>query len=64
MRTRASRRTGTCRPEPRSEDLAWTYTEPEREGEAIRDLICFFNGRVDLEVDGLAQERPETQWSH
>jgi uncharacterized protein (DUF427 family) len=46
------------------EDLAWTYTEPEREGEAIRDLICFFNERVDLEVDGLAQERPETQWSH
>jgi uncharacterized protein (DUF427 family) len=46
------------------EDLAWTYAEPERDGEAIRGLICFFNERVDLEVDGLAQERPVTQWSH
>jgi uncharacterized protein (DUF427 family) len=46
------------------EDLAWTYPEPERDGEAIRDLICFFNERVDLEIDGLAQVRPETQWSH
>ncbi len=46
------------------EDLAWTYAEPERDGQSIRDLICFFNERVDLEVDGLAQERPETQWSH
>jgi uncharacterized protein (DUF427 family) len=46
------------------EDLAWAYAEPERDGEAIRGLICFFNERVDLEVDGLAQERPETQWSH
>ena len=45
------------------EDLAWTYAEPERDGRAIRGLICFFNERVDLEVDGQAQERPATQWS-
>ena len=36
----------------------------EHDGQSIRDLICFFNERVDLEIDGLAQERPETQWSH
>jgi uncharacterized protein (DUF427 family) len=46
------------------EDLAWTYPDPEHDGEAIRDLICFFNERVDLEVDGGAEERPVTQWSH
>jgi uncharacterized protein (DUF427 family) len=46
------------------EDIAWTYAEPERDGEAIRGLISFFNERVDLEVDGEAQERPITQWSH
>ena len=46
------------------EDLAWTYPEPEDDGRTIRDLICFFNERVDLEVDGRAQERPVTQWSH
>jgi uncharacterized protein (DUF427 family) len=46
------------------EDLAWTYDEPERDAGAIRSLICFFNERVDLEVDGNAQERPVTRWSH
>jgi uncharacterized protein (DUF427 family) len=46
------------------EDLAWAYPEPERDGPSIRDLICFFNERVDLAVDGEAQERPVTQWSH
>lgn len=46
------------------EDLAWTYREPDDDGRAIRELICFFNERVDLEVDGQAQERPITQWSH
>jgi hypothetical protein len=25
--------------------------------------MAFFNERVDLEVDGEAQERPITQWS-
>ena len=44
-------------------DLAWTYEEPDDDGRAIRGLICFFNERVDLEVDGQAQERPTTQWS-
>jgi uncharacterized protein (DUF427 family) len=46
------------------EDLAWTYEEPDDDGRAIHGLICFFNERVDLEVDGQAQERPTTQWSH
>ena len=46
------------------EDLAWAYPEPEQDALSIRDLICFFNERVDLEVGGEAQERPVTQWSH
>ncbi|HEU5243429.1 MAG TPA: DUF427 domain-containing protein [Gaiellaceae bacterium] len=45
------------------DDLAWTYAEPDDDGSSIRGLICFFNERVDLEVDGRAQERPATQWS-
>jgi uncharacterized protein (DUF427 family) len=45
------------------EDLAWTYEEPDADGRAIRGLICFFNERVDLEVDGHVQQRPVTQWS-
>jgi uncharacterized protein (DUF427 family) len=45
------------------DDLAWTYPEPDDDARDIRDLIAFFNERVDVEVDGEAQERPRTQWS-
>jgi uncharacterized protein (DUF427 family) len=45
------------------EDIAWTYPEPERDGGPIRDLVCFFNERVDLEVGDQEMERPVTQWS-
>jgi uncharacterized protein (DUF427 family) len=45
------------------EDLAWTYPDPEHDGEPVRGLIAFFNERVDLEVGGSPQERPLTQWS-
>jgi uncharacterized protein (DUF427 family) len=45
------------------DDIVWTYTDPEREAEAVRDFLCFFNERVDLELDGEVSERPRTQWS-
>jgi uncharacterized protein (DUF427 family) len=45
------------------EDLGWTYRSPRRGMEEITDLLCFFNERVDLSVDGVVEERPETQWS-
>jgi uncharacterized protein (DUF427 family) len=41
-----------------SEDIAWTYETPLREAEPVRDLVCFFNERTDIEVDGTPQERP------
>lgn len=44
-------------------DVAWTYPEPQHDGEPIRGMIAFFNERVDIEVDGEVQERPVTQWS-
>jgi uncharacterized protein (DUF427 family) len=47
----------------REDDLAWTYENPETDGRPVRELICFFNERVDLEVDGRPQARPSTQWS-
>jgi uncharacterized protein (DUF427 family) len=43
--------------------LAWTYEEPLRDVDRIKDRICFFNERVDLAVDGELEERPRTQWS-
>jgi len=47
----------------RVEDLVWYYPEPIAASEKIRDHLCFFNEKVDLEVDGEPQERPQTQWS-
>jgi uncharacterized protein (DUF427 family) len=47
----------------RVEDLVWCYPGPIEGVEKIRDHLCFFNEKVDLEVDGEKQERPETQWS-
>jgi len=45
------------------EDLVWYYAEPIPEAHKIKGLLCFFNEKVDLEVDGEKQERPQTQWS-
>ena len=45
------------------EDLVWTYPDPQHDAEPVRDLLCFFNERVDLELDGEPQERPRTQWT-
>ena len=44
-------------------NLVWTYRDPRREVEPIKDRLAFFNERVDLELDGELQERPITQWS-
>jgi len=45
------------------DDLVWSYAEPQHDAEAVRGLVCFFNERVDIELDGVAGERPVTQWS-
>jgi uncharacterized protein (DUF427 family) len=44
-------------------DLVWTYPDPLPEAGRIEDLVCFFNERVDLELDGELQERPQSAWS-
>ncbi len=36
----------------RVDDLVWYYPDPIPEAPKIRGLLCFFNERVDLEVDG------------
>ena len=47
----------------RVEDLVWGYPRPIPGAEKIRDHLCFFDERVDVEVDGETQERPRTAWS-
>jgi len=41
-------------------DLAWGYDYPVPESIRIAGLICFYNERVDLTVDGQRVARPET----
>jgi uncharacterized protein (DUF427 family) len=47
----------------RIEDLVWYYPEPIPEAAKIKGLLAFFNEKVDLEVDGVEQQKPRTQWS-
>jgi uncharacterized protein (DUF427 family) len=44
-------------------DIAWTYHDPLREAEPVRDLVAFFNERVDVIVDGQPWQRPVTPFS-
>jgi uncharacterized protein (DUF427 family) len=48
---------------PDAPDVAWTLREPEHDGLPVKDMICFFNERVDLILDGERLERPTTPWS-
>jgi len=44
-------------------DLAWSYDAPLHEAGAIGGLVCFFDERVDVVLDGRRRERPVTPWS-
>jgi len=44
-------------------NIVWSYPNPIPENPKIRDLLCFFNERVDLFIDGEFQPRPLTPWS-
>jgi uncharacterized protein (DUF427 family) len=43
-------------------DLIWYYDDPLRAVDGIAGRLCFFNERVDVEVDGELEGRPETAW--
>jgi uncharacterized protein (DUF427 family) len=46
-----------------NEDIAWSYPAPLPESQKIAGLIAFYNEKVDIEVDGVLQERPHTKFS-
>jgi uncharacterized protein (DUF427 family) len=46
-----------------AKDIAWYYPDPLHDAIRIRDHVCFFVERTDLEVDGIDQPRPVTPWS-
>jgi uncharacterized protein (DUF427 family) len=42
--------------------LAWSYELPLNDAVPVRSMIAFYNERVDIEIDGDKQQRPQTQW--
>jgi uncharacterized protein (DUF427 family) len=53
----------TRSPMPAGRDVVWTYLDPLPEVGPIKGLLCFYNERVDLEVDGELEKRPTTRFS-
>lgn len=45
------------------DNLAWIYRTPLPECQKIAGLVCFYNEKVDLFVDGQRQDRPRTHFS-
>ncbi len=45
------------------DDIAWGYRTPLPESAGIAGLVCFYNEKVDIEVDGVMLERPRTKFS-
>ena len=44
-------------------DFVWAYPQPIPEIPKIENLLCFYNEKVDLFVDGVLQERPISPFS-
>lgn len=44
-------------------EVAWSYEDPHNYATLVKDMICFFNERVDLRVDGEQIARPRSPWS-
>ena len=44
-------------------DFVWSYPTPIPEIPKIENLLCFYNEKVDLYIDGEKQERPITPFS-
>ena len=47
----------------RAEDVVWYYTDPLPEVQKVKDHLCFYDEKVDVELDGEPQTRPETPFS-
>jgi uncharacterized protein (DUF427 family) len=45
--------------------VVWSYPDPLREGEPVKQLLCFFQERpeIEVEVDGTVVESAPTPWS-
>ncbi len=44
-------------------DLAWGYPTTTRESDPVAGLICFYDEKVDVFVDEMRQDRPQTKFA-
>ncbi|RDI66160.1 DUF427 domain-containing protein [Nocardia pseudobrasiliensis] len=44
-------------------DLVWLYRTPLPESQKVAGLVCFYNEKVDLFIDGVLQDRPKSPFS-
>lgn len=44
-------------------NAAWTYTLPRPEATPIAGQICFYDEKVDIDIDGERQRRPKTHFA-
>lgn len=47
----------------RFDDVVWGYRTPLPESRLVAGLLCFYNEKVDLVVDGVRHDRPATKFS-
>jgi uncharacterized protein (DUF427 family) len=45
------------------ENILWGYDYPVPECQKIAGMVCFYNEKVDIHVDGELQERPQTKFA-
>jgi uncharacterized protein (DUF427 family) len=43
-------------------DIAWSYQRPLPDAVPITGMVCFFDERVDVMVDGVRRERAQSPW--
>jgi uncharacterized protein (DUF427 family) len=53
----------SVRDAPQGKNIVWTYRDPIPAVHMIKDHIAFYNEVVDITVDGVALERPQTHFS-
>ncbi|SPJ74545.1 uncharacterized protein FTOL_04276 [Fusarium torulosum] len=47
----------------RFDNILWYYNHPTQESAGIARLVCFYNEKVDIILDGELQERPKTKFA-
>ena len=44
-------------------DIAWSYRTPMPEATPLAGLVCFYDEKLDVDIDGLRQPRPHTHFA-